>query len=329
MYTIKDNPEDFVVKELPKYKLDEDGSFLIFKLSKKDYNTVSAIKLIACFLNIKDRMIGFAGNKDRRAVTEQFISIKGASVEKVLSFKHDLISLEYIGRSNRGIALGGLVGNHFEIVLRDCDSVPKVRDNFVNYFGEQRFSECNADIGKFLLKKDFKAACELILSSGLRNSDIEEYMEDHPNDYVGAIGLLPSKLISLFINAYQSYLWNICVSRIINDKGSDCEIDISGQQLGVANYFDAGELNIIGFESELDENQYEDYMEAVMKEEGVTQRDFIIRQLSHLSAPGGFRDIFSKCSNVSVEDLGESVYKVCFDLSKGSYATVLIRQMFC
>ena len=74
MYKIKQIPEDFIVKEINDIILNNDGKYSYFLLKKKNYNTLNAIKAIAKKLKINEKDIGFAGNKDKEAVTKQTIS---------------------------------------------------------------------------------------------------------------------------------------------------------------------------------------------------------------------------------------------------------------
>ena len=77
MYQIKQKPEDFLVKEIPDYELDENGIYAYFWLTKKNFTTVDAIRTIANKLDIMMKRIGFAGSKDKIALTKQVISIRG------------------------------------------------------------------------------------------------------------------------------------------------------------------------------------------------------------------------------------------------------------
>src|SRR3989338_10267783 len=75
MYKLKQVPEDFIVKEVSTIKIEDNGKYSYFILKKKNYNTLNAIQAVANKLGINIKNIGFAGNKDKNAVTEQAISI--------------------------------------------------------------------------------------------------------------------------------------------------------------------------------------------------------------------------------------------------------------
>ena len=94
MYKLKQIPEDFVVKEIVELELKPDGRYGYYKLTKKDYNTVSACKVIANKLHVKPKFVNFSGTKDRQAVTEQVISI---SLGPKRNLEIPGIKLEYLG----------------------------------------------------------------------------------------------------------------------------------------------------------------------------------------------------------------------------------------
>ena len=68
-------------------------------------------------------------------------------ISKANPRKFDNISLEYYGSGDSFLALGNLKGNAFEITIRNIDSLPESKTQYVNYYGEQRFSRNNHDIG--------------------------------------------------------------------------------------------------------------------------------------------------------------------------------------
>lgn len=118
---------------------------------------------------------------------------------------------------------------------------------FINYFGEQRFGSARAGRGFFareLARGQPEAALKLYLATwdrkersrlkafkkkisshwgdwsaclkgSVRSTEqsIILYLRNHPQDFMGAINRIPRNLLSLFISAYQSYLWNETVRR--------------------------------------------------------------------------------------------------------------------
>src|SRR3989344_3550916 len=159
MYQLKQIPEDFVVTEVTSIVPQTQGKYLYFILRKRDRNTLDALTQIARVLGVREKDIGFAGSKDKQAVTEQLISIQGVVKERVLTIKLRDSSLEFLGYGSEPISLGDLQGNKFEIIVRNLEQVEIKPVAYVeNYFDEQRFSKNNAEIGKYLVLKKFKEA---------------------------------------------------------------------------------------------------------------------------------------------------------------------------
>lgn len=327
MYKIKSLPEDFVVEEVIKLNMAPEGGYAYFWLKKKEYTTQRAVEKITGFLNFKLRDIGFAGNKDKQAVTRQAISIRDPArvvgETKFLKFNSENISLEYIGRGNAPISLGDLAGNRFEIILRDCDKEPAAISQCINYFDEQRFSETNKEVGSAIVKKDFAKACSLI-----RADEVQEYLAENQKDFVGAMKKLPLKTRMLHVNAYQSWLWNMTVSEYLKSK-YDCtvaEYSLGELQFPLKNVPNTS-VPIFGFGTELDDDDIGSIISELLKKENVKPNDFVIPSMPELSAEGGMREIAIDVKELKIEKIGKNDYKVCFYLPKGSYATMVARRM--
>ena len=221
MYIIKQIPEDFVVKEVSNIEVKEVGGYSYYRLKKKDYTTVKAVELVGNKLRVPVKNIGFAGSKDRRAVTEQMISIKNCNIKELVL---DGIKIEFVGRGDVPISLGELEGNEFEIVIREVEEKPEKLDKFVNYFGDQRFSKNNVEIGKLIVKKKFKDAAKLLVENET-NEKYSEYLAKNPNDSIGMLRKIPKKILIMYVHAFQSYVWNESVKKL---GGSVDKIPIVG-----------------------------------------------------------------------------------------------------
>jgi len=328
MYAIKQNPTDFIVVEIINLKLDETGEHAYFWLNKKDYNTVNAIERVSGFLNIPSKNIGFAGNKDKQAVTRQAISIKdpGRRIgkDRFQNFNSDLISLEYIGRGKGQIYLGQLEGNSFEIIVRDCDKEPTKVSQFINYFDEQRFSETNKEVGKAIVKGELKRACELILADC-----VKAHLLKNPNDFVGAMTTLPLKVRQMHIHAYQSYIWNETVAEYLKRKYK--ELTFSKYSLGELAFPNIStpivSVPIVGFSIECEDEEMMNIVHEIMKKEKIQERDFIIKSMPELSVECGKRDIAVEIKGLEIEKKDEKTFLLKFSLQKGSYATMAVKRM--
>jgi len=307
MYTIKSEPEDFIVKEINNLPLKNSGNYTIFVLKKRNYTTIRAIEQIAKVLNKKIRDIGFAGTKDKKAITEQSISIKDVNKEKIEKIRLKDIELKFIGYSDKPVSLGDLEGNEFVITVRNFKGEIKKDTIMPNFFGEQRFSKKNIEIGRLLLKSDFKEALKLILDTNPDyKEEIKSHIENKPNDFVGALKLIPKKLLLLYVHAYQSYLWNKTLEEYVKNNKKNIQIPL------------------IGFGTEIKNKEINKIITKIIEKENIAFRDFINRQIPEISLEGNLRDAFVGIKDLKILEKGKDFIKIKFKLPKGSYATVAI-----
>jgi tRNA pseudouridine13 synthase len=186
---------DFIVEEIPLYAFSGEGEHLIIKIRKKDTTTWEMLETLASHLGIKKREIGYAGLKDKHAMTIQYISILKKHQDKIEHFNHDKIKVLDSYIHNNKIRIGHLKGNRFHIRLKKVFGIQKEKIESTlkwiekygvpNYFGTQRFgnSKQNWSDGKAILEGKLK----------IRDRSKKEFL----------------------INAYQSYLFNNWLSHRI------------------------------------------------------------------------------------------------------------------
>ncbi len=326
MYLLKKFPEDFVVIENTNLDLKNMpwGQYGYFTLRKINCTTVDAVGRIASAVHLPARYIGFAGNKDRHAVTTQLISVlHGTKSIESISFEN--IKLSYCGNGNKPISLGDLLSNTFQITLRNLTSadVKQLRQQqpslvLPNYFGPQRFSAANPQIGKRLVKKKFNEAVALIVKNhGKTEECIRTFLKKNPNNWIGALRLVPFKTRRIFIHAYQSLLWNMTLAALFSD---DKAAELSKQNL---------EIPLLGFGYFPHPSaQVQHILEAIMKNEEISPRDFIISPMPEISSEGTLRSAFMPVTDFkiipAVKEHDTSTITVTFTLPKGSYATVVV-----
>ena len=115
----KIEPQDFIVEELPLYEASEAGTHTFFAIRKRNLSTLEAIHRIARELQVSTRDFGYAGLKDKNAVTTQVLSVEGVPPERVLKIEQPTIEVLWAERHAHKLRVGHLRGNRFEITVRD------------------------------------------------------------------------------------------------------------------------------------------------------------------------------------------------------------------
>ena len=178
---LKTLPEDFVVREIsdpPRAK--ENGEFTIATVTSRNWETNRLVRIMARSIGMSRERIGFAGTKDKRAVTTQIMSFKCPPED--LS-KIDLKDVEISGayRGARAIQIGDLFGNDFTITVKDCTvdmqtakdivtediDLIKKTGGYPNYFGVQRFGVVRPVthlVGERLIRGDIEGAVRTYIS---------------------------------------------------------------------------------------------------------------------------------------------------------------------
>ena len=155
---LRTEPEDFTVNELPAYEPSGEGEHLIVEITKRQITTQAIAQELARLLECSPDDVGYAGMKDRQAVTTQRFSIPAAADISKLSGCSAPVKI--IGRHSNKIRKGHLTGNRFQIRVRGAHPDWKARclavqeylngHGFPNFYGPQRFGRegSNAEIGE-------------------------------------------------------------------------------------------------------------------------------------------------------------------------------------
>jgi len=319
---IKQIPEDFIVDEVIKLNITKDkNNYSIIKVTKKNWESFKIIEALSKSLKTKTKFIGFAGNKDKYALTTQYISLYKVPKERIEKIRINNVKIFFLGYSINRINLGDLEGNNFKIIIRDLAKKVKLPRNIQleNYFDEQRFgNKANTHlIGKAIIKRDFKEACNLL------------NLEINSNDYVGALRKQQRRLLRFYISSFQSYLWNKTLSRILSKNKNYVKVKYSlGEFVFIINKMKNFKLPIINFDLE---NNKE--IEETLKEEKIKKEDFILKEIPELISTTQFRDAFIDIKNINYSwnkdelNNGKIKLELSFFLTKGSYATMLIKKL--
>lgn len=192
-FHFKQTQRDFVVEEIPLYEFSGEGEHLVLFVRKKGLSTLELVSILAKYLNIKNKDIGYAGLKDKHAMTKQYISLHKKYEEALESFSHESIKILSKTYHNNKIRIGHLKGNRFFIRLKK-----------VNPTAAQKISEAIKNIEKFGMPNFF---------------GYQRFGNDGDNHIIGekiAKGEKKErnpKIKKLLISAYQSHLFNLWLSK--------------------------------------------------------------------------------------------------------------------
>jgi len=305
------------------------------------------------------------GLKDASAITEQFVCSgnKGRAIE---TFSTDKYTLERLGYVKKPLSKKDMIGNHFKIKISECSnglSLFTEYDKILNFYGYQRFGSKRAVthlIGKALLKRDFKKAVELILCftstyDSKENTEIREKLSD-PENYekyfdqvphqmdierivlkemiehsepIRAIRAIPVSLRRFYIQAYQSFIFNQSLSSAFLDGENLFEAefgDVCFDFDGIIGKYVKGldqnlALPFVGY-SYYKKTRFDYQISKILEQEEISPKDFFIKEMQEVSSEGGFRQAAIHCSDYSTHE-----NTVEFSLSRGSFATILLREI--
>lgn len=264
---------------------------------------------------------------------------------------------------------------------------------FPNFFGHQRFGTVRAVthlVGKALLEGDFEKAVLTYLANPspyehpsyrkarlglLESRDFETASRTFPssleyehlllrhlhrsrNDFSGALRAMPLRLRRLFVQAYQSYLFNRFLSRrllhglrldelsvgdhvmLLDDQGLPTgknAIATSQTVNALQRLVDERKaclgLPIMGFKQQLSSGLQGSLEQAVIDEEDVKPQDFLVESMPELRSTGGLRTACSHVFDFNItsitadsEDPSKLMVRLSFTLHRGCYATVVLRE---
>lgn len=146
---LKVSPEDFEVVEIPAYSPSGEGEHVFAWIEKRGLSTRDAVQGLCEALGVDLRDAGWAGLKDRQALTRQWISLAGTSAEAVSNAEVEGVRVLEAAHHPQKLRTGHLKANRFTIRLRDFDPARMndarealsliERRGLPNYYGEQRF----------------------------------------------------------------------------------------------------------------------------------------------------------------------------------------------
>ena len=143
-------PEDFKVDEILGFEAAGEGPHALLHVRKRGANTEWVARELARAAGCKPFDVGFAGLKDRHAVTTQYFTIPRGkrAAQEFVGLSGEGYEVMAAAPHQRKLPRGALAGNRFEIVVRELRADPALlaarivaiaTGGVPNYFGAQRF----------------------------------------------------------------------------------------------------------------------------------------------------------------------------------------------
>ncbi len=361
---IKQVPDDFLVEEIKdsgvvgfnqdtKGQAQTPGDFVHFTLEKKNWDTMRALKEISRRLGVSQRRFGFAGTKDKFAITRQRASVSGVSIEELSRVNIKDIALGDFTYADGAVQMGDLLGNRFTVTIRgiDCDPAERItaiakelKNGFPNFFGIQRFGEIRPVthlVGAEILMGDFEEAVMIYLTKvyGGESHPAKEARAQlcETRDFKGSAG-------SFQRMGYESAMINHLIEKPGDYQGALLSLPPTLTQmfvhafqsyvfnLALSGYIGGGfaieRLPLVGYLTEPDEISAE-----ILEKEGINKEMFRSRR-REFNSKGNLRDCFVPVDDFEVlsvdkDEMNEGKLKTVlrFSLGKGSYATVFLSEV--
>jgi len=338
-FHFKQTARDFVVEEIPLYEFSGEGEHLILFIRKKNLSTLELVSMIARYLGIKNKEIGYAGLKDKHAMTKQYISVHKNHEEAMDNFAHESVKIISKTYHNNKIRIGHLSGNRFFIKLKKVNptNAKKIDEalkniskfGMPNFFGYQRFGndgdnhiegekiakgekkERNPKIKRLLINAYQSHLFNLWLSRRLeintliQNFEVKdlESLLNMPNDELKKMKAQkhPFKLISGDIMEHYPY------GRLFDFDGSEHDFSrFNERDISVTGLLCGKKVKIAGDNARIIEKEFDDEINA----DGARRYAWVY--------PEGVEGRFKQ---------EEAQYELNFTLPKGSYATVLLEEL--
>lgn len=393
---IRQSNEDFYVEEVPLALPTGEGQNTWILIEKNGKTTLDVVLDIAKYMRISRKRMGFAGMKDKSALTRQWLCVSNITKEELPNFEDFLYNVKVldIQQNQKKLRIGQLKGNKFRIAIRNTQNPSEDKEiaqevlkslevtGVPNYYGYQRFGEIRSNthlVGKCLVEGNIKKAVDTYIGNPSegeysqiyearqlydqgkleesyqlmpKSMRYEKYMlheliaankkgEIQEKDYIKAIESLPKPLKRMFVNAYESYLFNKIINErskiginkyfegdIIIDKDEHWIHDIDEETIeeDIQNFKLDPTAPLIGSKVPIAEGKQGQIEKKVIEEENITQESFACPKTPKLGSHGIRRAVRFKIEDTNVRQLDDGI-EVEFFIPRGCYATSVLREI--
>ena len=364
--TIKKSNDDFKVKELLSEKalktISNDIGLSVYTLQKNGIDTSHALRDVEKRFGLVLKSLGL---KDASAITEQYVFTKTIS-KSLETIQGKNYVLKRLGFVKKPFSKKDMIGNHFEKKvdnpsrhISDFNEYEKIS----NFFGYQRFGSKRPIthlVGKAIIQNDYQAALDLLLNYSSqydteennanrkiiaertselsvidkipKSMDIEITLLkklSETKDLQIVLRSIPLQMRRFYIQAYQSYIYNKTLSLAFEygeELFSAKEGDVCFDRNYILGKFQNDPLQKLAIplvgHSYFKKTRFDFYIQKILEEEEVSLNDFFIKDFQEISVEGGFRNAVILCNDFETSD---NIVK--FNLSRGSYSTIILREI--
>ncbi len=337
-FKFKQSIDTFFVEEHLPFKPSNRGRFLLLKIKKQNMSTFKLISVLKSATGLDERDIGYAGLKDKNAISIQYISIPIEVQKELKNITTDRIEILEINKNDQALKIGNLSYNHFKIVLQDISpkdaDIFKERAEFLsihgipNRFGYQRFGEDSKswEQGRDIAHsgKRLKGSREKLLVSAWQSKLFNDWLNERvkigkvieSNSIQKASKILnfPPELIKELKK--QKPLFKLFIGDIL--KRAKKEYICSNMLKESENFANKSIIPtglLPGFKAKKAVSDAR-YIEERFDDEELT------------SLPGGRREAWIYPKNISTDyDREKNALIFSFSLPKGAYATTLLEEI--
>ncbi|MEO8901900.1 MAG: tRNA pseudouridine(13) synthase TruD [Polyangiaceae bacterium] len=314
-------PEDFVVDEVPLYPHSGIGEHLYVRVEKRSYTTPAMLRVVTRAAGVDERDVGYAGLKDKHAVTRQWLSLPSkARPPSEWQLPDGIRVVEQTRHSNK-LRTGHLLGNRFRITLVTADASALDKASAIaellrtrglyNYFGGQRFGRRGDGLRQALVW----------LREGAKLHGMPRFLSK----------LYPSVIQAEVFNRYFSARRALGLDQLIlgevvrlNNAGAMFAVeDVAREQPRLT----SGDVHLTG--PIFGPKARATSADAAALEQSLIEQlglDAEAREKLARLAPGTRRDLIAKIENLELRWVAVGRLELEFSLPSGSYATEVIRQ---
>ena len=318
---IRTTPEDFFVEEIPSFEPTGEGEHFLLTLEKRGLNTAAVAKQLAGWAGLPEMAIGYAGMKDRHAVTRQRFSVhlpRRVAPDVATLESGQLHVIEHAWH-NRKLPRGALAGNRFVLVLREVQGEREAIDarlaqiaarGLPNWFGEQRFGREGGNVAAALsmfegrrVRRDQRSILLSAARSALFNQVLAARVQDGSWDAAleGEVWVLSGSR-----SVFGPEPW----SEVLVERLAAFDIHPSGPLWG------AGELRSAG-----------DCAARELSALSDTQAIALRAGLEKAELKQERRALRLLAEDLQWEWLDDATLRLAFSLPPGSYATALLQEL--